>query len=408
MFKNILKHYKAAYSGLSREAWLLGWTMLINRSGSMVLFFIMLYLTTELHISLESAGRIFSLFGLGAMGGSFLGGYLSDKYGTKKVQLFSLVFGGIGYIILGYVQSPLLIGLMLFIIALVSESFRPASTTAMANACPPETRMRGFALNRLAINLGVSIGPTIGGFLALYDYIYLFWVQGLTSIAAAIFLFVMFHEPIESETTIQGGVQIKIISPIRDIIYLQLLIIMLAIGITFNQLFNTWPVYLKESYQLREDNIGILLALNAIIIVLFEMPLIHRLGQDNLLRKMMIGSVLLCSGFGAILFFNSFTYAAFTVLIWSVGEMLVFPLLVTFIANRAHQKNRGSYMGMMTFTFSFSFVLGPLFGSWIYFNLGPSFLWFLLIFLSFLMIPGFLFLERNIKRVAGKNKLVFE
>lgn len=189
MFKNILNQYKASFGGLSRDAWLLAWVMFINRSGSMVMFFLMLYLTNEINMGIETAGRLFSLYGFGAMAGAFLGGWLSDKYGTKLIQISSLIVSGIGYIVLSYVKAPFMIGLMLFCIAVVAEAFRPASTAAMASVCSPETRLRGFALNRLALNLGIAIGPAIGGFLAVYDYSLIFWVEGFSSIAAATFNF---------------------------------------------------------------------------------------------------------------------------------------------------------------------------------------------------------------------------
>lgn len=402
MFKNIYRHYIASFSGLSRDAWFLAWVMFINRSGSMVLFFLMLYLTNELKMSIETAGQIFSLYGLGAMAGSYLGGWLSDKYGTKAVQVISLISGGIGYIILANIKSTPIIAIMLFIIALLAESFRPASTTAMANACTPETRMRGFALNRLAINLGVAIGPALGGFLALYNYDLIFWVEGLTSILAAFFLLYLFHESDSEKSDNVKYANPIAVSPFRDGIYIQLLILLLVIGVTFNQLFNTWPIFLKDVYFFTEDNIGLLMALNALIIVLFEMPLVHKLQRLNILYVVAVGSVLMCFGFGAVMFFNTISYVAFTVLIWSVGEMLAFPLVVTFIANRAHDTKRGAYLGMMTFTFSFSFVLGPILGSWMYENLGPVILWVFIIGLGLITVPGYLFIEYRTRKAAAK------
>jgi len=355
----------------------------------MVIFFLMLYLTTELGLNIEKAGIIISSYGFGSMLGTYLGGWFSDKIGTKKVQVFSLLIGGTGYIVLGYVKNPLLMSLSLFLLAIVAESFRPAVSTATANSCKPENRARGYALLRLAINLGVSIGPAIGGFLALYDYTFIFWIEGLTSIAAGLFLHKLFNEPKKNKSPLDANTQSAIISPWRDTVFLQLILVLVILGVVFNQLFNTWPLFLKEVYSFTEDHIGMLIALNGLMIVIFEMPLVHWVENFKKVPIIALGSFLLCFGFGAVVFSGAGLFIVLTVMIWSVGEMMVFPLLTTFIANLAHDSNRGSYMGMMTFTFSLSFVIGPTLGSWIYNQLGSSALWYTIITAGIFILPGF-------------------
>ena len=115
MLNNIITHYKLSFTGMSKNAWILTFSMFINRSGSMVIFFLMLYLTNDLNYPLEEAGLIISFYGMGAMIGAFAGGWFSDKFGTKIVQLFSLFFGGIGYIILAYVEGKFYLSIALFL-----------------------------------------------------------------------------------------------------------------------------------------------------------------------------------------------------------------------------------------------------------------------------------------------------
>ena len=100
--------------------------------------------------------------------------------------------------------------------------------------------------------------------------------------------------------------------------------------------------------------------------VLFEMPMIHYLEKYNPIRCIAFGTILLFSGFFLLPFGRSYLYVAMTVILWTLGEMLVFPLMATFIANRAGDRNRGQFMGLFTLTFSLAFVLGPAIGSWVY------------------------------------------
>jgi len=133
--KKLLQQYKAAYSGLPKEVWFLSTIVLINRTGSIVFFFMTLYLTSQKDYTVAEAGQMISVYGIGALLGAILGGWLTDKIGSLKVQLYSLILSGIGYIILGYAESSIQIAVLLFLIAIVSEAFRPANGTAIAEVC---------------------------------------------------------------------------------------------------------------------------------------------------------------------------------------------------------------------------------------------------------------------------------
>ncbi|MGD9897908.1 MAG: MDR family MFS transporter [Calditrichaceae bacterium] len=402
MIKKAFSGYRSAFSGLPTDVWLLSFVVFINRSGSMVLFFLAIYLTQKLNFSVSEAGRMISVYGIGSMSGAFLGGWLSDRFGTGRVQLYSLIFSGIGFIVLGYVTTPIALAVTLFLLATVADAFRPANATALAGACPPEFRARGFALNRLAINFGIAIGPAVGGVLATMNYHYLFWADGLTCLFASLFFWLFFHKvkfrKAPPEETASGD-----ISPWRDSVFLSMLGLLLVMGMLFVQIFNTWPLYLRQETGFPENNIGFLLAMNALLIVLIEMPLVHRLERADPVKIMGIGSLFLFGGFGIIPFNDTYGYMIFTVIIWSIGEMLVFPLAGGFIANRATDRNRGRYMGMFTFSFSISFVVGPATGTWIYETFGPVNLWYSAGIAGIFVWLGFGFIKQLLKREKRVN-----
>ena len=187
MLTRTLSLYKTSFTGLSKEAWLLSFVMLINRSGTMVLPFMTLYLTgKDMQRTLTEAGIVMGLFGFGSIIGAYFGGKFSDKIGFHKIQLVTLLFGGIMFIILGQVKSYPLICVFSFLLSLINEAFRPANSSAIAFYSTPENRTRSYSLNRLAINLGWAVGSSIGGLIASYNYELLFWVDGITNISAAI------------------------------------------------------------------------------------------------------------------------------------------------------------------------------------------------------------------------------
>src|SRR6201992_1228248 len=145
-----LSLYRNAYSGLSPATWWLSIVMLINRSGTMVLPFMTLYLTQSLHYSIARAGIIMAVFGAGAICGGFLGGKLTDKLGFYNIQLGALLCGGIMFFVLGQMKSFASIAGCTFVLAVLNDSFRPANATAIAQYSNAQNRIRCYSLNRLA------------------------------------------------------------------------------------------------------------------------------------------------------------------------------------------------------------------------------------------------------------------
>ena len=139
------------------------------------------------------------------------------------------------------------------------------------------------------------------------------------------------------------------------------------------------------------------MAINTVLIVLFEMPVIHKLEKFNPLKIMRLGSIFFFSGFFLMQFGNSYGFAVFTILIWTIGEILLLPMCASFIANLAPESNIGKYMGLYTFAFSFSFVIGPVLGSWVYENINPSVLWSSIGILGLFVWIRFFYLEKRFK-----------
>jgi predicted MFS family arabinose efflux permease len=187
--------YRQAYSGLPREAWFLFAVNLVNSAGTMVIFFLTLYLTRRLGFTAVEAGRALSLYGVGALFGSYGGGWLSDRLGSTAVQKLSLVLSGSFLIILGQLRASAALFPAIFLFAVSNAALFPANIASMSRVCPAELRVKGFALNRLAGNLGVTIGPAVGGLLALRDYRLLFWADGATCLAAAALFILIWKQP---------------------------------------------------------------------------------------------------------------------------------------------------------------------------------------------------------------------
>jgi MFS family permease len=305
--------------------------------------------------------------------------------------------------VFGQLEARPAILVTIFCLAVVGEGFRPANGAAVAAASPPELRTRAFALNRLAVNLGMSVGPTIGGFLAMVDYDWLFVVDGVTSLFAAAVLFVAFRvedrKPVEA-TVAAGSVR----SPWRDRPFLVMMgLFFLTALITF-QVVSTFPLTLRDLYGFREGKIGLVMAVNTVIIVLFEMVLVHRVGSRDPLKLVGIGGLLFGVGMALLPFGTGFAFAAFSVVVWTIGEMLAFPFSAGAVANRSDETNRGAYMGLYTLSFEGAWVFSPIVGTWVYQTWGAKTLWLGCGAVGVILLIGFYGVSAAIAREPARER----
>lgn len=406
MFKRVTALYKEAYAGLPRGAWILASADFINRCGFMVLVFLNLYLTQKLRFSLPQAGQVLGAYGLGSLLGSYLGGHLTDRVGARAVMLSSLISSGAILIGAGYVTGFIPLAVLLFGYGIVSSALFPANDTAMARLCAGEMRVKGFALRRLAANLGITFGPVVGGFLILLDYRWLFWIDGLTTLAAAVvvalWVQVQPSSPVVSRDTAfavsldtAAATPAQARSPWKDGPYLAFMGLLLVLLTVFSQLFSTFNLYLNTRYGLPENRIGPLWSVNTILIVVIEMVLLHSLRKRNELKIIALGACFIGAGFGLLPLGRGFLFAAFTVAVWTMGEILTMPLTATVASHRAGAA-AGRYMGLLSLTFSMSMLIAPLVGNWLYGEVGGDVLWPIAGGTAFLTAIGFWALSRTL------------
>lgn len=407
----ISDQYARAYSGLPRRAWILFAVNLVNSSGAMVFFFLSLYLTREIGLTTARAGQVLSLYGFGSLAGALSGGVLADRFGSIRVQKASLALCGVLLIALGQARTVGGIMPLLFAMAFFAGMLYPANATSMSKICPPDLQVKGFALNRLAGNLGATIGPAVGGLLAMRSYGLLFWADGLTSLAAAAVFALLWRGgvdpgrrigecPDRAEASLVRGAEPagladqpslghlsagaaatasapKARSPWRDVPFMLMMAIFLVWSVVFVQVLSTFPIYMRTVYGLAENRIGQMYAVNTLLIVFLEMILMEKIRKYPLTRMINLSFVLLGVGLGLMPLGRGFLYGAMTVAVWTFGEMLSMPLVTALIAGRADDTNRGRYLGLNSFSFSLAFIVGPPIGTAIYDGLGPDAVWYI-------------------------------
>jgi predicted MFS family arabinose efflux permease len=371
--------------------------MLINRSGTMVLPFLSVYLTQSLGFSVEKTGIVLSSYGFGSMTGAYLGGILTDRIGHFRVQFLSLIISGFCYVALSFITDYYQLMAGFFLTSMIAESLRPANASSISFYAKPENIARSFSLNRMAINLGFSVGPLAGGLLATLSYKMLFYVDGITCALAGVVFFLYFknrkgHQP--SDIKLRKD-RIKIKTAYSDKRYLTFILLSSVYAILFFQLFMTLPLYYREIYGLREKLIGGLLAINGFAVFSIEMILVYILSKRYRLHWMIVtGMILLGISFAMLNLSHSLSLLVFSMLILSISEIFAMPFMATYIVDRSNPDNRGSYMGLYSMSFSIALILAPYLGSKIISNYGFETLWWGTGIIAILIAIGFYFVTR--------------
>lgn len=401
--KEFIKLYLDAYRGLSSPAWMLALVMLINRSGAMVIPFLGVYMTNHLHFSLEDTGMVLSCFGIGAVCGSFLGGWLTDKVGHFKVQLFSLIMTVPMFFLLPELNTFIKLAVGVFILSIISESFRPANSVSIAYYSNPDNLIRSFSLNRMAMNLGFSIGPAMGGFLAAISYTFLFYGNAIAAFLSAVLFFIYFRKRKGNEKKVKAQVETSTDpkdnrSPYRDVLFLLFSFLSCLFMICFSQLLSTLPLYYRSIYQMTEANIGVILAFSGIVVFLLEVLVVHIAEKRMSSRDIIVLGTILCGlSFLILNLAHGMWVLYLSMFVICIAEILAMPFMATVTLQRASLKTRGAYMGINALSVSSAFVFAPFIGTRVAAAYGFTTLWWGTTVVLFLAAIGFFFVMKKMK-----------
>lgn len=367
----------------------------------MVIPFLSLYLTQNLNFNLADVGWIMTSFGLGSVVGSWIGGKLTDRIGYYKIMVFSLLASALSFISLQFLDTFWSICIGIFMVMLVADMFRPAVFVALSAYSKPENKTRSITLIRLAINLGFSAGPALGGLIITkLSYDGLFWVDGITCFFAGLLLLKVLN-PKRSKVLDEVKNEAPE-SAYTDGPYWVFFISMILFGFIFLQYFSTMPLFYKNVFTLTEDEIGLLLGFNGFLIFLFEMPLVQFFEKKKVtnLTVVMIGFALTFLSFFMLNISTWIGMLIIGMILMSFGEMLVFPFSNAFALNRSKRGNQGEYLAMYSIAFSVSHIFGHNSGFHLIEAHGFNYTWWIMIFLGVIGFLLLLFLSRKLNRVT--------
>lgn len=378
---------------MPRDIWVIAAATMINRVGMMVFPFMALYLRKRFEFTEPEAASALVLFGIGSIMSAPVFGRLSDSLGALRLMRLSLLLSGAILAIFPLVHTPQVTLAVILLWAFVSEGFRPASLTVVNSLVTPEQRDAGRTLCRLAANLGMAIGPALGGLFVFasvpldgrsgdtsVSYVWLFLADGATSLAA--FMVLALSLSAESRKSLERRMKVGLrlrgmfrLHRIFDLRFLLFLMVLLPALLVFFQEVSTLPLFMTQELRLTEAHYGSLFFLNGAMVILLEVHLVKITGDWSHGRALATGAMLLAVGYGALVFANSYWYVLVTAVVWTFGEMLLINRAFAYATEVAPKHRHGQYMGDVTLAFSLAIALGPWLGTAVAEGYGRQSLW---------------------------------
>lgn len=380
--KRYLNIYLDSYRGLSNPAWMLALVMLLNRSGAMVIPFLGVYMIEELEFTKAHAGIVLTCYGIGSMMGAWFGGWLTDRVGHYKIQAISLFLSAPLFVLLYFLKSVETLAAGVMLLSLVYEIFRPANSVAITYHSKPENLTRAFSLNRMAINLGFSVGPALAGFLSQISYKLLFFGNGIALIIAGLTFIYYFGKKQKQikphiESVEKAVIETPEKSPYRDLWFMVFSVLCAFYAFNFFQLLNTLPIFYREAVGMNKMQIGMILAYSGIIVFSFEMLLVYFAEKRLTMSKTINLGFLLCGVSYMLLLFHSagiwILYLSISILCFS--EIFAIPFMSVVTERKSGLKNKGAYMGVNALAFSLGLIFAPFLGTKIVDAWGFDTLW---------------------------------
>ncbi|MCK5199692.1 MAG: MFS transporter [Spirochaetales bacterium] len=405
----IISKFKKTWSEYPHTFWILVASTFIDRLGGTMLYpFFVLYITRKFEVGLTEAGILLAVFSLTGMAGSIIGGALSDRYGRKKLVISGLLFSGMASLVMGFLQSYSMFFVFAFMAGFLGELGGPARMVMIAEILPEEKHSAGYSIMRISGNLAWVIGPAIGGFFAAYSYLILFISDAVTSAITALIVFLKIPETLKQHkdeeehepfiATLKGYRQV-----LGDHVFRSFIIFSILMLLVYQQLYSTYAVFLRDVHGFPDSFYGFLLSINAFAVVIFQMPVTRWTARRDSYLMMSAGTFLFIIGYTATGIVAGAAMFTVTMMVITLGEMIIIPVSQALVARLAPKELKGRYMGMYNFSWSVPSLIGPWAAGLIVDNMNPRFVWYICGVIASVAFTGFFILWKKQKNPMGSS-----
>lgn len=341
-----------------RPLWVLLSGILFTHLGYyLVLPLLAIILTSDKGLSVGQTGLVLGAASIAYLTGSLLGGWFTDHLGQRRTLVSGLLIRGIGLMGYGFVNSlP-----MLFATSIVSGIgggiYTPPAKSGIATYATEQNKSTAFSFRGIAANIGVTIGPLLGTVLIARSSVYIFIAAFLIHAGLALVHQLLLPKDL-AETVKTSAVKGFAAEILKDKPFLVFSFVTIFIWALYAQF--TFSIPLRAAAILpNPKSVGLLWTFTSVLIIFLQAPLTRYISKLwHPLFSLATGAILMGIGLGTVMWSHRFLHLLISVLIFTVGEMLVMPTVDTVVSEIAKPELIGTYFGVASFVWGMGESLG--------------------------------------------------
>jgi MFS family permease len=401
----LLNRFRQAQTEYPRQFWLLFWGLLISTTGaSMIWPFLMIYVSEKLSLPLATVASLLTLNSVMGLAASFIAGPITDRMGRKWVMVISLALNGILNIFMSHAANLPTFAVLMALTGAVNPLYRVGADAMMADLIPPDKRIDAYSLLRLSNNLGVSLGPAIGGFVAGSSYTAAFYCAAAGMLVYSLLVAFMAVETLPQEVAQLARQKVESLGGYTQILHDQRFMPFVgAFTLTMTASAMVWTllsVYSKVNYHIPEAWYGFIPTTNALMVVFLQIGVTQVSKRHPPLLTLAVGSLFYAIGVGSIAWGHGFWGFWISMVIITLGELVMVPTASTMAANLAPADMRGRYMSVYGLTSGIASGIGPVLGGFLNDSIAPVSIWYGGLVIGLVSTLVFLLISRRSQQTA--------
>lgn len=379
------------------QFWLLFWGYIINRaSGSMIWPFLTIYMREQLGVPLTTVALLLSIRSAAGFLSTTAVGPLMDRFGRKGMMVGSMLIGVVVLVLMPNANTLEAWAVLIAVYGATMPIFTVGGSAMVADLIEEDRRDSAYALIRMAQNVGIAIGPAVGGFLILIAYSLTYYLTAAVNLVLALLIVLVLAETLpqqaegEPKRPVAGYLDL-----LHDRAFLIFCGIFLLVEMVITLVFIMLPVYAKENFGIAENQVGLIITINALMVVFFQYQMTQFTRRFRQLPVMIVGSIIYAIGAATIALGSSFPAFAVSMVIITTAELMTAPTALALVARMSPSEMRARYLGVYTLTFTIGSGIAPLIGGVLNDNLGPDAIWYGGMVMGLAAAVGFFLLLRS-------------
>jgi MFS family permease len=399
----LFKQLRILFKNYPKQFWVLFFGLLISVSGvSLVWPFLTIYLTEHLQIPLTTVTGLIAIESVMTIVSTTLIGPIMDRIGRKWIMVVSLGVSALIFVFLGIAQSVTVFAVLMAVRGLFAPLFRVGTNTMVTDMIPDDERLNAFSLVRTSSNVGFAFGPAVGGFIAAASFKLSLDVSAVVTAVTCILAVLLLKETLPDTSTEQGAAARPSFEGygriLKDGSFLTFLSGDTLLKMGNITMFVLLSVYVKENFGIPESQYGFIMTVNALMAAFLQYPVTHITRRYPPALMLALGAVFYGLGLGSVALGSVFIHFVISMVIMTMGELILMPTAMTIVARISPMDMRGRYMSAYSLTMGAAKGFGPMIGGFLNDAVAPVTMWYGAMTMAFGAMGIYLLLHRRLSR----------